>query len=133
MFYLYFLTCKDVSLKTMLDSNPRIDRNASACSCYWVDGLVGIRGGGYLSGVHLTSRRQINSVTSLLVAFLQNVCPNHVNLGKFSCETLSRLSNLEVDIYDLTFKSIWNRYQQLKELGNLFNVWQTVPVQLGVC
>ena len=47
------------------------------------------------------------------MAFLQVVCPNHV----VRCEPLSRPSNLEVGIYDPTFKSIWSRY-----LGNLFNV-----------
>ena len=38
------------------------------------------------------------------------VRPNHVNLNNLSCEPLSRLSNLEVDIYDPTLKSIWSRY-----------------------
>ena len=50
------------------------------------------------------------SLTSVFVAFLQVVCPNHVNLSNFSCEPLSRLSNLEVGIYDPTFKSILSRY-----------------------
>ena len=66
--------------------------------------------------VFLTWPRQIDSLTSLFVAFLQVVCPNRVNLSNFRCEPLSRLSNLEVGIYDPTFKSIWSRY-----LGNLFN------------
>ena len=50
------------------------------------------------------------SLTSLFAAFLQVVCPYHVNLSNFSCELLFRLSNLEVGIYDPIFKSIWSRY-----------------------
>ena len=51
------------------------------------------------------------------MAFLQVVCPNHVNLSNFRSEPLSRLNNLKVGIYDPTFKSIWSRH-----LGNLFNI-----------
>ena len=43
-------------------------------------------------------------------------------MSNFSCEPVSRLSNLEVDVYDPTFKSSWSRYHSVKELGNLFNV-----------
>ena len=66
------------------------------------------------------------SLSSLLVAFLQVVCPNQVNLSNFSCEPLSRLSNLEVGIYDPTFKTIWSRCHLLKEFGNLFNVISSI-------
>ena len=59
--------------------------------------------------------------------FFTSLGKHHVNLSNFRCEPLSRLSNLEVGMYDPTFKSIWSRY-----LGNLFNVTSVViEVQLA--
>ena len=48
-----------------------------------------------------------SGLTSLFVAFLQVVYPNHVNLSNLRCERLSRLSNLEVCTYDPIFEPIY--------------------------